>query len=260
MAGLPAGPQPSVRHPVPATRSGGPAAAYRSGRRSLGRPRLHNPAATHLPAAGRSSGRRGRNGETLAPDTGPGRRGAHRGRPRRSGAATSTHRKCRHRPSRSSEIGDRARLDDIGAAVASCGGNPLLLMHVAAEVEAGRALPDHGRQSGGSWASRLLLSRFIGMGPAGEAYLQAASVLGGRFRPEIAAEVAGLGPADAADALRALVGAGLLVDAGDGWTTFSHHLVRLAVYDQVAPQTRWPPPRGGVPRALSPQGAGRPGR
>ncbi len=133
-------------------------------------------------------------------------------------------------------IGDRASLDDIGAAVASCGGNPLLLMHVAAEVEAGRALPDHGRQSGGSWASRLLLSRFIGMGPAGEAYLQAASVLGGRFRPEIAAEVAGLGPADAADALAALVGAGLLVDAGDGWAAFSHHLVRLAVYDQVAPQ------------------------
>jgi DNA-binding CsgD family transcriptional regulator len=133
-------------------------------------------------------------------------------------------------------IGDRATLDDIGAAVASCGGNPLLLMHVAAELEAGRALPDRGRQSGGSWASRLLLSRFIGMGAAGEAYLQAASVLGGRFRPEVAAEVAGLGPADAADALGALVGAGLLVDASDGWAAFSHHLVRLAVYDQVAPQ------------------------
>jgi DNA-binding CsgD family transcriptional regulator len=133
-------------------------------------------------------------------------------------------------------VGDRASVQDIEAAVASCGGNPLLLTHVAAELEAGRPLPDHGRQAGGSWASRLLLSRFTGVGPAAEAYLQAASVLGWRFRPEVAAEVAGLRPNEAAGALAALVGAGLVVDAGDGGAMFSHHLVRLAVYDQVAPQ------------------------
>jgi DNA-binding CsgD family transcriptional regulator len=136
----------------------------------------------------------------------------------------------------SERIGDRARADDIEAAVASCAGNPLLLIHVAAELEAGRALPEHGRQASGSWASRLLLSRFTGMGPNAEAYLQAASVLGWRFRPEVAAEVAGLRPTEAADALGALAGSGLVVDAGDGWATFSHHLVRLAVYDQVAPR------------------------
>ena len=136
----------------------------------------------------------------------------------------------------SERVGDRARAEEIDAAVASCGGNPLLLAHVAAELEAGHTLPEHGGQAGGSWASRLLLSRFAGVGPAGEAYLRAASVLGWRFRPEVAGEVAGLSPADAAPAIEALTGAGLIVDDGQGWMTFSHHLVRMAVYDQATPQ------------------------
>jgi DNA-binding CsgD family transcriptional regulator len=131
---------------------------------------------------------------------------------------------------------ERTRPEDIESAVASCGGNPLLLIRVAAELDAGRSLPDDRGQATGSWASRLLLSRFTGVGPTAEAYLQAASVLGWRFRPEVAAEVAGLGPTEAAGALRALVGAGLVVEAGDGWVMFSHHLVRLAVYDQITPQ------------------------
>jgi DNA-binding CsgD family transcriptional regulator len=80
------------------------------------------------------------------------------------------------------------------------------------------------------------LSRFTGVGPAGEAYLRAASVLGWRFRPEVAGEVAGLSPAEAAPAIEALTGAGLIVDDGQGWMTFSHHLVRMAVYDQATPQ------------------------
>ena len=130
----------------------------------------------------------------------------------------------------------RARPEEIEAAVAACGGNPLLLKHVASELEAGRALPEHGKQASGSWASRLLLSRFAGVGPTAEAYLRAASVLGSRFRPEVAADVAELGPTEAARALEALIGARLVVEAEEGWATFSHHLVRLAVYDQVAPQ------------------------
>ncbi len=136
----------------------------------------------------------------------------------------------------SERVGDRAPAEEIDAAVASCGGNPLLLAHVAAELEAGHTLPEHGGQAGGSWASRLLLSRFTGVGRAGEAYLRAASVLGWRFRPEVAGEVAGLDPADAAPAIEALMGAGLIVDDGQGWMTFSHHLVRMAVYDQATPQ------------------------
>jgi DNA-binding CsgD family transcriptional regulator len=132
-------------------------------------------------------------------------------------------------------LGTRAHTTDLDAAVASCAGNPLLLGHVATELAAGQALPDHAGGTSGSWASRLLLSRFVGVGAAAEAYLRAASVLGWRFRPEAAADVAQLTATEAAGALEALVAAGLVVDGGEGWATFSHQLVRLAVYDQAAP-------------------------
>lgn len=125
--------------------------------------------------------------------------------------------------------------EDLEGVVASCAGNPLLLDHAAAELKAGQALPERGGQRSGSWASRLLLSRFTGVGKAGEAYLQAASVLGRRFRPDVAAEMANLTPVQAAAAQEALAGAGLVIDAGGGWSEFSHELIRLAVYDQAAP-------------------------
>ncbi len=131
-------------------------------------------------------------------------------------------------------VGHVASPEEIESAVAACGGNPLLLDHVASDLLAGRALPSGGEENG-SWARRLLLSRFTGVSGASSAYLRAASVLGGRFRPEVAAEIAALEPAEAASALDALAGAGLVVDAGDGWARFSHHLVRMAVYDQAAP-------------------------
>ncbi len=124
---------------------------------------------------------------------------------------------------------------DLSTAVASCAGNPLLLSYLAADLAAGQTLPDRAGGTSGSWASRLLLSRFVGVGASAEAYLRAASVLGGRFRPEVAADVAELTAAEAARALDALVGAGLVADGGEGRATFSHQLVRLAVYDQTAP-------------------------
>jgi len=132
-------------------------------------------------------------------------------------------------------LGDRARPSDLDAAVDSCAGNPLLLAHLAAELAAGQTLPDRAGGPGGSWASRLLLSRFVGVGAPAEAYLRAASVLGWRFRPEVAGDVAELSATEAARALEALSGAGLVRDGGEGWATFSHQLVRLAVYDQAAP-------------------------
>jgi AAA ATPase domain len=130
-------------------------------------------------------------------------------------------------------VGHVATPGDIESAVAACAGNPLLLDHVASDLLVGRALPTGG--GSGSWAGRLLLSRFTGASGPSRAYLRAASVLGGRFRPEVAAEIAALEPAEAASALEALAGAGLVVDAGDGWARFSHQLVRMAVYDQAAP-------------------------
>ena len=119
--------------------------------------------------------------------------------------------------------------------VASCGGNPLLLHHAVSDLEMGQALPERGGQRSGSWASRLLLSRFTGVGGESEAYLRAASVLGRQFRPDVAAEMVNLTPIRAAAAQEALAGAGLVVDGGEGWSQFSHDLIRLAVYDQAAP-------------------------
>jgi DNA-binding CsgD family transcriptional regulator/Tfp pilus assembly protein PilF len=132
-------------------------------------------------------------------------------------------------------VGHLARPADIESAVASCAGNPLLLDHVALELEAGQLLPERSERRGGSWASRLLLSRFVGTGHATETYLRAASVLGRRFRPEVAAEVAGLSVTEAVSAQEEVFRAGLVVDGGDGWAQFSHHLIALAIYDQAAP-------------------------
>jgi DNA-binding CsgD family transcriptional regulator len=132
-------------------------------------------------------------------------------------------------------LGHLTPTEDVAAVVASCAGNPLLLDHAVAELEAGQALPERGGQRSGSWASRLLLTRFTGVGKAGEAYLQAASVLGRRFRPDVAAEMADLTPVQAAAAQEALAAAGLVIEAGEGWSQFSHDLIRLAVYDQAAP-------------------------
>jgi DNA-binding CsgD family transcriptional regulator/Tfp pilus assembly protein PilF len=132
-------------------------------------------------------------------------------------------------------VGRAVPPEDIEAAVASCAGNPLLLDHVALELEAGQALPERGGRREGSWASRLLLSRFVGTGHTAETYLRAASVLGRRFRPEVAAEVAGLSVTEAVNAQEEVFRAGLVIDGGDGWAQFSHHLIALAVYDQAAP-------------------------
>lgn len=132
-------------------------------------------------------------------------------------------------------VGQFVSPKDIEAAVASCAGNPLLIDHVAFELESGQPLPARGERQSGSWASRLLLSRFVGTGPTAEAYLRAASVLGRRFRPEVAADMAGLTSPEAVRAEEAVTSAGLIIDGGDGWAQFSHHLIALAVYDQAAP-------------------------
>ena len=156
-------------------------------------------------------------------------------------------------------VGDVASPEEIQSAVAACAGNPLLLDHVASDLLAGRALPSGGEGSG-SWARRLLLSRFTGVSGASSAYLRAASVLGGRFRPEVAAEIAALEPAEAASALDALAGAGLVVGRRGRVGPLQspsgpHGRLRPGGADTG------PPPRGGVPYPAGPQGPpGRGGR
>src|SRR5499427_3646114 len=124
---------------------------------------------------------------------------------------------------------------EVARAAVLCAGNPLLLDYVAAAMLAGQGLPEPRSPAGTSWARRLLLSHTAGLPEPAQRYLRAAAVLGRRFRPEVAAEVAGLGAADAAVAQEALTSAGLGRYAGEGWAEFGHELVRQAVYELATP-------------------------
>jgi DNA-binding CsgD family transcriptional regulator len=124
---------------------------------------------------------------------------------------------------------------EVEQAAALCAGNPLLLDYVAAAMRAGQGLPEQHSPAGTSWARRLLLSHLAGLAEPVQQYLRAAAVLGRRFRPEVAAQVAGLSAADVATAQEAFAAAGLGQDAGEGWAEFSHELVRQAVYELAAP-------------------------
>ena len=124
---------------------------------------------------------------------------------------------------------------ELERAAALCAGNPLLLDYVAAAMRAGQGIPERQSPAGTSWSRRLLLSHLAGQEEPAQRYLRAAAVLGRRFRPEVAAQVAGLAAADAAAAQEAFAAAGLGRDAGEGWAEFSHELVRQAVYELAAP-------------------------
>lgn len=123
--------------------------------------------------------------------------------------------------------------DEQESAAALCAGNPLLLGHVAAALRAGQRIPDPRGQA--SWARRLLLSHLAGLSEPTRGYLRAAAVLGRRFRPEVAAQVAGLEAADAAAAQEAFSGSGLGRDEAGGWAEFGHELIRQAIYELAAP-------------------------
>ena len=72
-----------------------------------------------------------------------------------------------------------------------CAGNPLLLEQLAVAIGRGEDVPGAGSR-GGLFGQGVLLARFAGLPPAGMRCAQAASVLGTRFLPEVAAQVAGL--------------------------------------------------------------------
>lgn len=109
-----------------------------------------------------------------------------------------------------------------------CGGNPLLLEQGALEL----------RRSGKLGEGPVWFSRFVGVGEAGRRYLQAASVLGSRFRVAVATQVAGLSAAEAATELDGLFRGGLLGEVDAGWARFAHGLIRQRVYEDIAPPVR----------------------
>ncbi|TMC66775.1 MAG: hypothetical protein E6J16_00870 [Chloroflexota bacterium] len=116
-------------------------------------------------------------------------------------------------------------------------GNPLLLELEATSLRRGRALPESDGDAA-STKARLLLDRFIGVSAEQMRYAQAASVLGSRFRPVIATDMAGLSPAEGDRVLEALSRGGVFSSSAPGWAQFVHALLRQVVYDEIPPPVR----------------------
>ncbi|MEO7193456.1 MAG: AAA family ATPase [Pseudonocardiaceae bacterium] len=127
-----------------------------------------------------------------------------------------------------SRVSEQVGATLVDQAVDLCGGNPLLVEQVAAEL----------RRSGRLSEGQVGLSRFVGVGAAGRRYLQAASVLGTRFRAAVATDVAGLSATQAATEIDGLFRGGILHEADDGWARFTHALIRQEVYEDIAPPVR----------------------
>jgi DNA-binding CsgD family transcriptional regulator len=123
-------------------------------------------------------------------------------------------------------------------AFALCAGNPLLLEQVAVAIGRGEEVPETGEAGSGAVGEGLLLARFGGLPAAGMRCVRAASVLGTRFVPQIAAQVAGLDEADTDAALESLGRAGLMAQDPDGEAGFVHPLFRQALYDDLGPAVR----------------------
>ena len=110
-------------------------------------------------------------------------------------------------------------------------GNPLLLRQVAECLRRGEDRPAEA----GTVPIRLdlPLGRFAGVPAVGLRYVRAASVLGTRFRPELAADMAELDERQFRDALDALHRSGLLRVSEADWAEFAQPLFRQALHDDL---------------------------
>ena len=117
-------------------------------------------------------------------------------------------------------------------------GNPLLLEQLAVAIGQGGDLPDGGWAETAQFGQGVLLARFAGVPLAGMRCAQAASVLGTRFLPEVAAEVAGVTEDEAGTAMEALGGTGLIRQEPGAEAGFVHPLFRQALYDDLAGPVR----------------------
>ncbi len=132
-----------------------------------------------------------------------------------------------------------------GAFLAACreltGGNPLLLHALAASLAAdgisgGEADIPHLRRLTPGTVSRSVLLQLGRMPAAALAAARAVAVLGTAATTGRAGRLAGLDPAECADAIAALM-AERLID-GEHALSFVHPLVRSAVYQDLAPPLR----------------------
>jgi DNA-binding CsgD family transcriptional regulator len=120
-----------------------------------------------------------------------------------------------------------------------CGGNPLLLEQVAAAIGRGEDVVAPPTRTGRA-ASRaeIVLTRFAGVPKVAIRCAQAASVLGTRFRPELAVAVAQLNDQETDIALDALCRSGLVRSETEMAAEFVHPLFRQALYDDLAVPVR----------------------
>ncbi len=114
-----------------------------------------------------------------------------------------------------------------------CAGNPLLLEQVAVAIGRGEDVPEVGDTGSQVIGEGLLLARFAGLPAAGMRCARAAAVLGTRFVPEIAAQVAGLDGDQTDAALESLGRSGLIVQGPGNEAGFIHPLFRQALYDDL---------------------------
>jgi DNA-binding CsgD family transcriptional regulator len=119
-----------------------------------------------------------------------------------------------------------------------CAGNPLLLEQVALAIGRGAVDADAAESWPALEADGLLLSRFAGLPLAALRCVRAASVLGVRFRLDVAAEVAGLAEGEADRAVEALCRSGLVEQTTPGGVRFVHPLFAQALYDDLPAPVR----------------------
>ncbi|MGH3159586.1 MAG: AAA family ATPase, partial [Streptosporangiaceae bacterium] len=143
-------------------------------------------------------------------------------------------------------LGDRVpglvSASTIKRAVAMCGGNPLLLEQVSVLIEQGDDLsaPQLSRELPNP--QPLLLSRFAALPAEVVRCARAASVLGARFRPSLAAKVARVAERDIEPTLDALARSGLVREV-PGQTCehvveFVHPLLRQLLYEDLGAAMR----------------------
>lgn len=113
------------------------------------------------------------------------------------------------------------------------GGNPLLLELVAAAIGRGEDVSAL-TSSGAASQAEIVLARFAGVPKVAIRCAQAASILGMRFRPELAAAVAELNERETDIALEALCRSGLVRSETQMAASFVHPLFRQALYDDLA--------------------------
>ena len=134
-------------------------------------------------------------------------------------------------------LAQRSRRPVSSAAAAKawelCAGNPLLLEQVALAIARGSIDADAAESWPALEPNGLLLSRFAGLSKAALRCARAASVLGVRFRLDVAAEVAALADIEADQTVEALCRSGLVEQTSPGAVRFVHPLFAQALYDDL---------------------------